>query len=105
MAIQLVTLPPVTVSAANIAVPLYALPLAVTSVTIIAEPTNVGDIYVGASNVTATNGPPVPARDSVIIQGDNSPQGRTEEFFLNEVYVNSATSGNTVRILAFARKP
>jgi hypothetical protein len=105
MAIQLVTLPPVTVSVANTAVPLASTPIAVTSVTITADPTNVGDIYFGGSNVTVSNGQPVPARDSGVIQGDSSPQGRTEEFFLNEVYINSATSGNSVRIIAFARKP
>lgn len=105
MAIQLVTLPPVTVVSAGTAVVVYTPRLAVTSVTIQAAFGNTGNIYLGDASVTTVNGQSIPPGDVAVIQGDNAPTGRTEEFFLDEVYLNADTSGNSARIIGFKRKP
>lgn len=104
MAIQLASIPPVAVASSNVAVPLIATVLWCTSATLQAEATNVGNVYIGGSDVTSTNGAFVSAGESIEIAGDEI-NGRQEEFDLSRVYINASTIGNGVRIIIFKRAP
>lgn len=104
MAIKVATLPVITVSSANTAVALHSTTLYATSITIQAEYTNVGNVAIGDSNVTALNGLELPPGDAAEITADNTKVG-SEEFDVSQIFVNSSTSGNKVRIAVFKRVP
>jgi len=78
--------------------------IAVTSLTLQAEQDNVGDIYVGDSNVTISTGLIVAPGDATAITADTFGRGETEEFFINEVFVISITAANKVRAVVFRRR-
>jgi hypothetical protein len=105
MSVEIFTIPVVTVSSANTAVPLYSTTFAVTSIIVAAEFTNVGNIVVGGSNVLPSTGIEIPPGDTATITADQTGRGATEEFFVNQVYINSSTSGNKCRISGFKRQP
>jgi len=104
MAVQLQTLDPVTVVSAGTAYPLSAVHTAVTSVTIQAEFTNVSKLVVGASNVSSANGVEVPPGDTALIMVPERGKA-SDEFFLDEIFITSTTSGDKARIVAWRRKP
>ena len=100
--IQLKTMPLTEVLVSNNAVALSSTSLPVSSVVIQAEYTNVGRIVVGDSTVTNTTGLELGPGDTTSISMESlHKQG---EFDLADVYINSTTSGNKVRCLAFRRK-
>lgn len=107
MPVRVRTFDPVTCSSANTAYPLVAYAQTrqyVTSVSVQAEATNVGKVYLGDSSVTTSNGVFVEAGDSIEITADIGGK-HSDEFALDQVYVTSGTSGNAVRIIAFVREP
>lgn len=104
MAVQLQTYDPITVTVANTAYPLSSEHIAVVSVTVQAEFTNTSKILVGSSNVSSSNAIEVPAGDTALIMTPQRPSG-SEEFYLDEVFVTSTTSGDKARVVAWKRKP
>lgn len=104
MATQLVTLPVATVAVANTAVRVYtgSTPYFVTSVSLQAEFTNVGNIFIGDSSVTSSNGIIVPPGDVGQVSID-SRSNQVEEFDLRDIWINSATSSNAARVIAMRR--
>lgn len=100
MAVQLSTYPPVTIASGGTAVPLSATPTYVTSVTIQAAFTNVSKLSLGDSTVTSARGIEIPPGDTATIDG---PVGRfgIEEFLISTVYVVSATTNDSCRVLSF----
>ncbi len=105
MAIGLKTLPAVTVASGGTAVKLTANETWVTSVTIQAEFTNVSKICLGDSTVTTSTGIQIPIGDCATIDAPQGPRGGAEEFDLSKIYINSSTTGDGVRIIAFGRTP
>lgn len=102
MAVKIATLPVVTVVSSGTAVPVHPSLLYVTSITIQADYTNVGNIYVGDSTVTTLNGLEIPPGDAAEITADNSKAG-SEEFDISQIYINSSTTGNKAKIAVFRR--
>jgi hypothetical protein len=104
VAVQLVTLPLVTIAAGGTAERLSSSGIAVTAVTIQASLDNTGSIYVGDSTVDADTGIVVAPGDACTVE---APVGRhgPEEIVLNEIYVVSSTTGDSCRVAAFRRRP
>lgn len=103
MAIKLLTLPPVSIVNSNTAYQIYADSIPVTSVTIQAEFNNSAKVVIGSSSVTPTSGVEIPPGDTATIEGPQV-NGRSEEMYLNDIYVASSSGGQGVRIVAFGRK-
>lgn len=99
MSSKLVTLPVVTVVSAGTAVPLTLQPTLARSIVIQASYSNTGHLYIGDATVDATNGQELPPGDTMEIVGDARATGSTDELVLNTIYINSATSGNSARII------
>lgn len=104
MAVKLVTLPNVTLTSAGTAYQIYDQPLAVTSVTVQAEFTNAAKVALGGLGVSTTTGVEIPPGDTATIQADASSGRAAEEFYLNDIYACSSTSGQVIRVTAFTRK-
>lgn len=103
MAVQLATFPVVTLTA-NTPAPLSSDHVAVTSVTVSTYFNNVGNVYIGGSGVTTLTGEAVPPGDSAVVRCTTNRAQAGEEFFLDEVYVVSANTGDKVRVNAFKRR-
>ena len=104
MAVQLQTLDPVTVVSAGTAYPLSSTHTAVISVTVQAEFTNVSKIIIGAANISSSNGIEVPPGDTALVMIPERGKA-SDEFFLDEVFITSTTSGDKARVVAWRRKP
>lgn len=102
MAVQLFTLPAVTLADANVPVAVTANRLAVTTLVIQAEPTNVGSIYIGQADVTTSSGLKVDAGDTIEMEGPASRAG-IDELLADRVYVVTSTGGNSFRVSGFKR--
>ena len=100
MAIEIQTLPALTGIGAATALGEH---IAVSSVTIQSQNDNVGSVYVGDSTVTISTGLIIDEGDATIITADMIGSS-SEEFYLDEIFVISATAGNTVRVAAFRRR-
>lgn len=104
MARKIKTFPVVTCAVSNTPVQVYPDVWWVLNVTIQAESTNTGNIYVGDETVTTTTGVPVAPGDTCEI--DVPVGGRNfDEISLNDIYIVSSTSGNKARVIAEVRKP
>lgn len=105
MALKLKTLAPVTLSSSNTA---YALSttdeVPYVSITISADSTNTGSVYLGDDTVTPTNGQEIRPGEAALINTPIRPSG-SEEFHVTEIYVTTATAGSKVRIVGWRRKP
>jgi hypothetical protein len=101
--IKLKTLPAVTVSSAGTAVPLYSTPLLVYGVTIVSLSENSGTQFIGDSTVDVDNGMPISPGDTCEI---DPPQRAvaTDQFYINEVYVDSSEDGAEFRVIAWIRE-
>lgn len=104
MAVKIVTLNPVTITTGGVAEQAGSAATPVTSMTLQAEDTNTGNVYIGGSNVTAANGQALTPGNTCEITADSIGRGSAEEFLINEVWINSSTSGNVVRIAVFQRR-
>ena len=101
--IKLKTLPAVIVTTAGTAVPLFDTPLLVYGVTIVSLSDNSGTQYVGDIDVDADNGLPMTPGDVCEI---DPPQRAvaTDQFYINEIYVDSSSNGAEFRVLAWIRE-
>lgn len=104
MAVKVQTLPPVTVASAGTAVAVGSTAIAVTSLTIQAEDDNTGSLFIGDATVSSTNGLELVPGATAEITADSIGRGQSEEFYINEIYVNATTSGDTARAAAFRRR-
>lgn len=104
MAIQLKTLTPITFTS-GVRVPASTDHIAVTSLTIQADDDNTGNIYVGDVTVTAATGLELIGGNTCEITGDQVGRGGAEEFFLDEVFLISSTTGAQAELACFRRKP
>jgi len=104
MGIQLVTLSPVTITSGGTARPLSATSILVTSITIQASFTNVGKLSLGDSTVTTSNGIEIPPGDTCTIDAPMGMRG-PEELDISTIYVVSATTNDSCKVLSFKRRP
>jgi len=63
----------------------------------------VGAVYIGGPNVTTATGLKLDEDDVLVLTADMV-GSHSEEFYLNEVFVISATGTNSVRVAAFRRR-
>lgn len=103
MALIIVTLSPVTVSSAGNAVQLSSSSIFTSSATIQADVDNSGNIYIGDSSVTSSNGIELKPGDVYEFSGDDI-RGIGEQIDLSDLYVDAATSNDSVRVTYFKRK-
>lgn len=103
MAGLLQTFPLITL-VANVPQKLSSDHIAVTSLTVQAEDGNIGNIYIGDENVTTTSGIILAEQDPAVVRVGNRGHG-AEEFYIDEVWVVTSTSGNKCRVAAFRRRP
>lgn len=101
MAAKIATLTAVTVAAAGTAQPLSATSLPVNSIIVQAATANTGNVFIGDSTVSATNG-------ITLIPGETysitiTAMGRTDEIDTATVYVDAATNGDKVRVSVIRR--
>lgn len=104
MAVLLQTLDPVTLTLSNNPYPISSFQFPIVSVTISADATNTGRIYIGDSTVTPANGIDVGPGESALISTPLRPSG-SEEFHLDEIFVTTSTAGSKIRISAWRRRP
>jgi hypothetical protein len=103
MAGLLKTFPQITL-VANVPQKLAVDHIAVESLTVQAEGGNIGDIYIGDSTVTVNSGVILAERDPALIKYGQRGHG-SEEFYVDEIYVVTGTTGNKARVAAFVRRP
>lgn len=101
--LKLKTFPAVTVTTAGQRKPISEEPLLVYEVTIQSLRDNTGTQYVGDENVDADNGMEVLPGDPVVIELPARARA-TDQFYINEVYVDSSTSGAEFRVSAWIRE-
>lgn len=104
MAKKLKTFPVVTCTVSGDPYPAFPTTYFVDSLTIYAEVTNTGNVYVGDSSVSSATGIPIAPGDTAEIDLDMGSKAG-EEISLDDVFVVSSTSGNKVRLTALVRKP
>jgi hypothetical protein len=95
MAFKVVTAE-VTVTTAGTAVALGS--VKVPFVTILALPANAGEVYVGQSTVSSTDGFTLEAGKGLSLN-DPDPTTTGDKYDLSEIYVDSANNGDKVRII------
>jgi hypothetical protein len=76
-----------------------------TSICFQADPANTGNLYIGDSAVTAANSMAIVPGGFYAVTADSRPRGGADQFDIRDFYVDAETSGNKVRVLAFAQKP
>ena len=102
---KLTTLGRITVTTAGTRVPLTAdTTLIAYKVIIKGKATNAGLVFVGDVTVTATNGYPLAATAELVIEPPTSPRN-LENIMLSDIYVDSATNGDSVQVLYVAARP
>lgn len=105
MALEIETLSNVTVVSGGIAVSVgtsTGKKFSVSSIMIQADRNNTGPITVGGPTVTATTGLELTPGGNVTITGDNNHV--SEEIFLTDIYINSASTGNFARVSILRRR-
>lgn len=103
MSTKLTTFSRASLASSNVAQQVASSAIAVASLTIQAESTNTGSIFIGDSTVTTTSGIEVGPGDCAVLEGPLGPRG-PEEFLISEVYIVGANAGDKVRLSAFRRR-
>lgn len=85
-----------TVTTAGSRVQLSTTQLLTEAFTIIAKRANTGYIYSGYSDVSASNGVELAARDSNAKEGKPTNRGVIKQFDLSKVYIDSSVNGEGV---------
>ena len=103
MAQKMFTLAAVTITTAGSRQAISATPTPTTSVIIEADPTNTGYVYVGDDSVSSSNGSALLPGESLSVDTDVTGHA-AEEVYLSDIYVDTATNGNKVRIQYLKRR-
>jgi hypothetical protein len=98
--LKLYNLEPLSLTS-GVAESLSSTPLTVYNAIIVADAANTGNIFVGGSSVSTTNGIPVEPGNTLTLAVEVE---RNSEIDLSEVYLITNTTGNTVRIACFRRR-
>lgn len=104
MILKLFTLTPVTIDTAGTREAISGSSVRCKSVIISADSLNTGKVYVGDSSVSSTNGVELSAGEDIILDADYLGNAE-DELDLSDIYVDTASNGNKVRIQYFTRKP
>jgi len=102
MALRLYNLDPVVIDSGNVAKALTSEPILAASITLQMDYNNVGRMAVGGVGVTVSNGIQCAPGESVVIEFTKV-AGFTDEFELNNIYVVSATAGDSCRVVYIKR--
>lgn len=93
----------VTVTTAGVRVPLFDSRKLVASIIIETPNTNTFNVYVGGDDVSSANGIPIKPEKSIDMELQNDGNGKLMEIDASEIYLDSDSNGNTVRILWLER--
>lgn len=104
MIAKLYTLSPVTINTAGTREAISGSSVLCYSVIISADKLNTGNVYVGDSSVSSSNGEELAAGESIILTADELFNGNIE-IDLADIYVDTQTNNNVVRIQYQKRKP
>lgn len=85
----------VTIATAGTPQPLTSNNIAAFSIAVQADPTNTNNVYVGDSTINSSNGHVLEPGAAIAISGEKN---GIDEVFLNDVFVDTDTNGNKVRI-------
>lgn len=96
MAAVFVTLTPVTLTS-GVGTPVKSTSTLCSSVFITADSLNTGNVYMGASNVSTSNGKPMAAGDELHI-GYDSVFGCNGKIDLSTIYFATDTTSNAIRV-------
>lgn len=99
MAQKLFTLAAITISTAGTRQAISSTAVPVASYLIEADASNTGKVYVGDSTVASTNGVALSAGESLSAESHED-----DELDLSDVYVDTATNGNKVRVQYIKRR-
>jgi hypothetical protein len=86
----------VTVTSAGTRVQLTASDIAAYAVLIQANPANTGNIFVGDSTVSSSNGAILEPGDFFVVEPDISEE--MDEVNLSDIYIDAATNNDSVRV-------
>lgn len=102
--LKLTTASPITVATSGTRVPLSATSLKVSYLMIQRDPSNAGNIYLGDSTVTASNGIVVGSSSpSIAMSADDTEADEDKGYFdLADMYIDAANNGDKVRIAYIA---
>lgn len=103
MAQKLFTGSVVTVASAGTAEQIDSTQIPVTSIFIEASDTNTGNIYIGDSTVSSSDGIPLAAGQSLSLGSDMIPR-QADELYLSDLYIDADTNGNEARISYIKRR-
>jgi hypothetical protein len=104
MLAKMFTLSPITIATAGTAQSINpASSVFCSSVIVTADAANTGKVYVGGSNVAAANGQPLSAGEALVVTSDDV-RGSASELDIKDIYVDTQTNANVVRVAYIARK-
>jgi hypothetical protein len=101
--LKLKTFPAVIITTAGERKPISTESLLVYEVTIQSITTNTGKGYIGDETVTSSNGMEVLPGDPVVVELPSRARA-TDQFYINEVYLDSSVSGSEFRVSAWIRE-
>lgn len=104
MALKPVTIAEITVATAGVRQRVSTADLPIDSIVFQANSSNVGFIYVGDENTSATRGFELAAGDVVSFSPDQAGRSGSEEFYLNDWYLDTSNSGDKVKITYLSRR-
>lgn len=98
--LKLINLDPVSLTG-GIASQLYSNTLPVYHVLIVAEPSNVGYVYIGDSNTSNLRGIPIEPGNTLTISVETD---KHAEIDISDIYALTNTSGNIIRVSCLRRR-
>ena len=103
MAQKLNTAAIITVSSAGTAVQISSVDTPVTSIVLQADVDNTGNVFIGDSTVSASNGIELTPGQSFELKSDQIPR-QDGELILSDIYVDAATNDDKVRVSYIKRR-
>lgn len=88
----------VTIASAGTAVQVTSQDISTPAAYVQADSLNTGKVYVGDADVDSTNGIELAAGESVTLDGTAFLRGDATKFILSDIWVDTATNGNKVRV-------
>ncbi|NIO44974.1 MAG: hypothetical protein GTN36_05485 [Candidatus Aenigmarchaeota archaeon] len=92
-----------TVTSAGTAVPFSSTSKVVRSINIQADVNNVGNVFIGSSDVDSTNGIELAPGNTMSIEAPMMGMSGADDLDLNNWYVDAANSNDSIRIVSMIR--
>jgi len=103
MAVKLVELAPITITATGVPESISASADFYVELTIQSDDDNSGEIRFGSSTVTTTRGPVLTAGNSAVLEAPRGPNGQAEEFVISDIFI-VGTIGDVVELVGWRKR-